>query len=82
MCINTRCDCTHLYQGFLHGGPIGNPPGALQHEVRVRVALRLAVFRQRLPLVQFLRTAGEERTGEELGNFIQRVLFKRATDVN
>lgn len=55
----------HLYQSLLHGSPIGNPPSTLKHEIRVRVAFGLAVFCQRLPLVQFLRTAGHEDKGGE-----------------
>lgn len=44
----------YLNQSLLHGGPIGNPPSTFEHEVRVGMAFGLAVFCQRLPLVQFL----------------------------
>lgn len=67
-CMNTfsHGDCApHLYQSFLHGRPIGNPPSTLEHEIRVRVAFRLAVFCQRFPLVQFLRAAGHGDEGDE-----------------
>lgn len=71
-------ECTpHLYQSLLHGSPIGNPPSTLQHQVRVRVAFGLTVFRQRLPLVQLLRTAGcEDRRGVK-GNRDEAVKYLR-----
>lgn len=45
---------SHLYQCLLHGCPVGHPPSTLQDEVRVDVALGLAVLCQGLPLVQLL----------------------------
>lgn len=58
----------YLGQGLLHGGPVGHPPGALQHQVGVGVALGLAVLCQRLPLVQLLGAPGprEKTQGKQV----------------
>lgn len=45
---------SYLHQRLLHGRPVGHPPSTLQDEVRVDVALGLAVLCQGLPLVQLL----------------------------
>lgn len=61
--------CTpHLHQSLLHSSPVGNPPSTLEHQIRVWMAFRLAVFSQRFPLVQFLRTAkdkGDEKFSKD-----------------
>lgn len=41
----------YLNQSLLHGGPIRDSPGTLEHEIRIGMAFRLAIFRQLLPLV-------------------------------
>ena len=50
----------HLHQRLLHGGPVGHPPSTLQDQVRVDVTFGLAVLRQGFPLVQLLRTPGDQ----------------------
>lgn len=54
----------HLDQRLLHGTPVGDPPGAFQHQVGVAVAFGLAVLGQRLPLVQLLGAAAQKQTLE------------------
>lgn len=54
--LERGCSPAHLHQCLLHGRPVGHPPGALQHKVRVDVPFGLTIFRQGFPLVQFFRT--------------------------
>lgn len=47
----------YLSEGVLHDGPVGHPPGTLQHQVGVGVPLRGGVLQQQVPLVQLLTTS-------------------------
>lgn len=46
----------YLSKGVLHDGPVGHPPGTLQHQVGVGVPLGGGVLQQQVPLVQLLTT--------------------------
>ena len=47
----------YLCERIFHEGPVGHPPGALEDEVRVGVALGVGVLQQRVPLVELLGAA-------------------------
>lgn len=51
----------YLGEGVLHDGPVGHPPGTLQHQVGVGVPLRGGVLQQQVPLVQLLTTSTKTR---------------------
>lgn len=85
----------YLSKGVLHDGPVGHPPGTLQHQVGVGVPLGGGVLQQQVPLVQLLTTSTKTHIHTcsymlswgkiialQISKYLCRGLFTQYTDPN